>query len=50
MINTKKVLGVMGSPYKKGNICILVSNILEAAKNSGASTEMILLGDRLMNQ
>ena len=46
MIKTKKVLGVMGSPRKKGNTHILVSNILEAAQNAGASNEMIFLGDK----
>ena len=41
----KKVLGVVGSPRREGNTHILVSKILEGAKEAGASTELILLND-----
>jgi multimeric flavodoxin WrbA len=41
----KKVLGVVGSPRKEGNTHILVSKILEGAKDAGAGTELILLND-----
>ena len=36
----------MGSPRKNGNTHILIANILEAAENAGASTEIILLTDK----
>jgi multimeric flavodoxin WrbA len=41
----KKVLGVVGSPRKKGNTHVLVSRILEGAKDQGAAVEMLFLGD-----
>lgn len=50
MERSKKILGVMGSPRKKGNTHILVSNILEAAENNGAFTEMIFLGNKLIEE
>jgi multimeric flavodoxin WrbA len=40
-----KILGVIGSPRKKGNTHILVSRILDGAKAEGAETEMLFLGD-----
>ena len=40
-----KILGIVGSPRKKGNTHILVSRILEGAKEAGASTDILLLGD-----
>ncbi len=39
----KNVLGVCGSPRRKGNTDILVSKILEGAKEAGAKTESIFL-------
>jgi len=42
---TTKILGVMGSPRKKGNTHILVSRILEGAEAAGANTEILFLGD-----
>ena len=41
----KKILGVVGSPRRDGNTHILVSRILEGAKEKGAAVEMVLLGD-----
>jgi len=40
-----KILGVIGSPRKKGNTHILVSRILDGAKEEGADTEIIFLND-----
>lgn len=36
----------MGSPRTKGNTHILVSNILKAAEDAGATTEILMLGDK----
>jgi multimeric flavodoxin WrbA len=41
----KKVLGVIGSPRRKGNTHILVSRILEGATSEGAVVEHLLLRD-----
>jgi multimeric flavodoxin WrbA len=41
----KTILGVVGSPRRKGNTHILVSRILEGAKNEGAATEIIFLSN-----
>jgi multimeric flavodoxin WrbA len=41
----KRIIGIIGSPRKKGNTDILVSNILEGAKSEGAKTETIFLAD-----
>lgn len=41
----KKILGVMGSPRINGNTHVLVSKILEGAKEKGAVTDIILLKD-----
>jgi multimeric flavodoxin WrbA len=41
----KKILGIMGSPRMNGNTHILVSKILEGARNNGASAEIIFLKD-----
>jgi multimeric flavodoxin WrbA len=43
--SAKKILGVVGSPRKKGNTHILVSRILDGAKDEGALTEILFLGD-----
>ena len=40
-----KILGVIGSPRKKGNTHILVSRILDGAKAEGADTEIVFLND-----
>lgn len=39
------VLGVVGSPRRGGNTHLLVSKTLEGAREKGASTELVLLGD-----
>jgi multimeric flavodoxin WrbA len=41
----KKVLGIIGSPRKKGNTHLLVEKVLEGAQDAGALTEPLLLGD-----
>jgi multimeric flavodoxin WrbA len=41
----KKVLGLIGSPRKNGNIHLLVSKILEGAEKTGLSTECLMLRD-----
>ena len=41
----KRVLGVVGSPRREGNTHILVSTILEGAKEAGAATDILFLND-----
>jgi multimeric flavodoxin WrbA len=41
----KKILGVLGSPRKKGNTHILISKILEGAKSEGVAGEILFLDD-----
>lgn len=41
----KNILGVVGSPRKNGNTDILVSRMLDGARDSGAAVEKIFLGD-----
>ena len=41
----KKILGVIGSPRRNGNTHILVSRILEGAREHGAETKTIFLHD-----
>lgn len=41
----KKILGIVGSPRKKGNTSILVAEILEGAKELGAQVDTIFLDD-----
>ena len=40
-----KVLGIVGSPRRKGNTDVLVSKILEGARDAGAETEVLFLQD-----
>jgi multimeric flavodoxin WrbA len=40
-----RILGVVGSPRKKGNTHILVTRILDGAKEKGAATEILFLSD-----
>jgi len=44
-ITAKRILGIVGSPRKKGNTHILVDRILDGARESGAETEILFLGD-----
>jgi multimeric flavodoxin WrbA len=46
----QRVLGIMGSPRKNGNTHILVDKILEGARDAGATTEMLLLGDMTLRE
>ena len=46
----KKILGIMGSPRKNGNTHVMLSKILEGAKEVGAETELILLKDLDINE
>ena len=46
----KRILGIMGSPRLNGNTHIMVSRILEGAKEAGAKTEMLLLKDLLIKE
>lgn len=41
----KKILGIVGSPRRNGNTHILISRLLEGAREAGAETETVLLGD-----
>jgi len=41
----KRILGVIGSPRKRGNTHILVSRILDGAEEEGAVTESLFLND-----
>jgi multimeric flavodoxin WrbA len=41
----KKILGIIGSPRKKGNTHLLVEKVLEGAHDEGASTDTVFLGD-----
>lgn len=45
-----KILGVIGSPRRKGNTHILVSEILKGAKEEGASTDVVCLNDLNINE
>jgi multimeric flavodoxin WrbA len=40
-----RILGVIGSPRKKGNTHILVSRILDGSQEKGALTEILFLND-----
>jgi multimeric flavodoxin WrbA len=41
-----KILGICGSPRKNGNVQIMLESALEAAREEGAETELILLGGK----
>jgi multimeric flavodoxin WrbA len=41
-----KVLGIVGSPRKKGNTEIMMKEVLKVAQEAGCETEMFLLSDK----
>lgn len=41
----RKILGIVGSPRKDGNTDVLVSRILDGARENGARTEKVWLAD-----
>jgi multimeric flavodoxin WrbA len=41
----KKILGIMGSPRKGGNTHLMLDSLLAAARDAGAQTDTLLLGD-----
>jgi len=45
----KRILGVVGSPRKKGNTDVLVSRILAGAKSEGAKTDHLYLKNKVIN-
>lgn len=45
-----KILGIMGSPRCNGNTHILVSRILDSARQHGAESELVFLGDLTIRQ
>jgi multimeric flavodoxin WrbA len=42
---TKNVLGIIGSPRRNGNTHVLVSRILDGARNAGARVDTLFLAD-----
>jgi multimeric flavodoxin WrbA len=44
------VLGIVGSPRKKGNTALLVSEVLRGARASGMRTETVFLGDLVIEE
>ena len=40
-----KVCGIVGSPKKKGNVDLLVSQVLKGAESEGARTQVVYLND-----
>ena len=47
---TVRILGVIGSPGKQGNTHLLVSRILDGAREKGAKTEILFLGDVIIRE
>jgi len=47
---TTKVLGIIGSPRRKGNTHLLVESILKGAGDGGARTELLFLGDKMIRE
>ena len=41
-----KVLGIVGSPRKDGNTQIMIEEVLSAAKQAGAETDIFLVYDK----
>jgi multimeric flavodoxin WrbA len=46
----KKILGIVGSPRRKGNTHILVSKVLEGAEAEGALSNIIFLSDLIIRE
>jgi multimeric flavodoxin WrbA len=46
----KKIFGVVGSPRKNGNTHILVSTILQEAREAGAETDFVFLGEKKIKE
>ena len=46
----KKILGIVGSPRKRGNTYYMVSRILDGAKKNGADTELIFLSEQIIKE
>jgi multimeric flavodoxin WrbA len=46
----KKILGIVGSPRRKGNTHLLVEKILEGGEDAGAETEILFLGDKKITE
>jgi len=46
----KKILGIVGSPRKNGNTHHMVTRILEGARENGAKTEIIFLGNYVIKE
>ncbi|MBN2324272.1 MAG: flavodoxin family protein [Spirochaetes bacterium] len=44
------VLGIVGSPRKKGNTSVLVSQLLRGARSSGMRTETVYLADLVIGE
>jgi multimeric flavodoxin WrbA len=44
------VLGIQGSPRKHGNTQILVEKVLEGARDAGATTDIVQLGDMTIRE
>ncbi|HUT82955.1 MAG TPA: flavodoxin family protein [Candidatus Bathyarchaeia archaeon] len=47
--NSKQVLGIIGSPRKKGNTDILVKTILESASEANAKVDAVYLNELKIN-
>ncbi len=45
MKDSMKVCGIVGSPKKKGNVDLLVSQVLKGAESQGAQTQTVYLND-----
>ncbi|MGB9624304.1 MAG: flavodoxin family protein [Phycisphaerae bacterium] len=47
---TKSVLGIIGSPRRHGNTHVLVSRILDGAREAGAAVETLFLADMAIRE
>ena len=46
----KRILGVVGSPRKNGNTHLLVSTVLDGARERGATAKLVRLGKRKIDE